>query len=410
MAAKLVAEEGTLKGLVLSLEDSDQWIIGRDPDACQLIIEDPVASRRHLICRNTSEGIILENLSTTNPVQVNSESVNEPRLLSNGDLVKIGSGTFRFYSESEAQVINDMTEAPLQKEELPVSKSPEEEINGEEEENHEEEPFVNEEEVEITANEEPDEEADNTEDANDIEVKEASIERAGGEEEEPQDEAIAEQMPEEEAANEKPEEEAADEEPEEEAVDEEEPRSDSIFDEEIDENEQILANINFDLLETGRWLLKVISGPNNGAEFAMQPGSTYMIGTDPNSCDIIFHDTSVSRQHARITVEGEDKLFIEDLKSKNGTLIDSNPLEGRQPLQPNTVVTLGTTSFVVFDREGEMQTIISPILPSIVKALQDRESEDKQRKRDAGNEKKLPQSPLLSLKRSSCPRKKTNRK
>ena len=101
----------------------------------------------------------------------------------------------------------------------------------------------------------------------------------------------------------------------------------------------------------------------------MQASNSYVIGTDPNSCDIVFHDTSVSRQHARITIAADDKLYLEDLKSRNGTLVDGEPLKSRKQLQPNVVVTLGTTSFIVYDREGEMQTIISPLLPSIVKVL-----------------------------------------
>ena len=102
MAAKLVAEEGALKGLVLSLEHGDQWVIGRDPDSCQILIEDPSASRKHLICKTSPQGIIVENLSETNPIQVNEEEVKEPRLLQNGDAVKIGEGTFRFYAEAAA--------------------------------------------------------------------------------------------------------------------------------------------------------------------------------------------------------------------------------------------------------------------------------------------------------------------
>ena len=78
MAAKLVAEEGVLKGLVLSLEEGDQWIIGRDPDTCQLLVEDPSASRKHLICRTTPKGIMVENLSQTHPTEVNDEPVKEP--------------------------------------------------------------------------------------------------------------------------------------------------------------------------------------------------------------------------------------------------------------------------------------------------------------------------------------------
>lgn len=283
MPAIFVAEEGEQKGLTLTLEKGEQWVIGRDPEACQLLIEDPSASRKHLVCRTSSEGIIVENLSETNPVEVNKEEVKEPRLLKNGDSVKIGDGIFRFYSEGDTQVIERQ----------------EEKIEDTNEEHGKEEIF-----------------------------------------------------------------------------DEEAPEHETIFEEITDEDKGILAEIDFDLRETGRWLLKVIGGPNNGAEFSMQAGNSYIIGTDPTSCDVVFHDTSVSRQHAKLTVSESDTLAIEDLKSRNGTLVDGQPIEGKSALEPNTLVNLGTSSFLVFDRDGDMQTIISPLLPSIVKVLQ-KEGEEK---------------------------------
>lgn len=283
MAAKFIAEEGELKGLTLSLEEGNEWVIGRDPEACQLLVEDPLASRKHLLCRSSPQGIVLENLSQTNPVQVNQEEVKEPRLLKHGDAVKIGSGIFRFYEELDAKVI-------------PNTKR-------EEGEN-------------MTADSEP------------------------------------------------------------------EPTHETIYKEISEEDKGILAEIDFDLRDTGRWLLKVIGGPNNGAEFSMQSGSSYVIGTDPNTCDVIFHDTSVSRQHARVTITENNTITIEDLKSRNGTLVDGEKIQGRRPLETNTLVTLGTTSFLIFDREGDMQTIISPLLPSIVKVLQ-KEDEKKQLEKKA---------------------------
>jgi len=123
-------------------------------------------------------------------------------------------------------------------------------------------------------------------------------------------------------------------------------------------------------------MLKVIGGPNNGAEFTMQTGHSYTIGTDPSSCDVVFHDTSISRQHARITANENNTLTIEDLKSRNGTLIDGKPCTESTPLETNMLVSIGTTSFIIFDREGDMQTIISPLLPSIVKVLQ-KDAEEK---------------------------------
>lgn len=155
---------------------------------------------------------------------------------------------------------------------------------------------------------------------------------------------------------------------------EEKSEVDTIFNEE-DNDKNALTEINFDV-DTGRWLLKVIGGPNNGAEFSMHTASVYTLGTDPASCDIVFHDTSVSRQHARLSIGADDAIAIEDLKSRNGTIVDGEGIKGKRRLEPNVVVTLGTSSFTIYDREGEMQTIISPLLPAIVKVLQNEEPKE----------------------------------
>src|SRR5437868_3104323 len=97
MVAQLIAEEGKLKGLILSLEGRKEWIIGRDPDFAQIILEDAAVSRRQVQCRSTNEGIIIENLSLTNPIYVNGKELKNTLLLHNGDSVKIGNGVYRFY-------------------------------------------------------------------------------------------------------------------------------------------------------------------------------------------------------------------------------------------------------------------------------------------------------------------------
>jgi type III secretion system YscD/HrpQ family protein len=135
-------------------------------------------------------------------------------------------------------------------------------------------------------------------------------------------------------------------------------------------DDKMLANIHFGLEEQGRWLLKVIGGPNNGAEFHMESAKEYILGTDPKSADIIFQDNSVSRQHAKISILDNDSIEIEDLNSKNGIFIKNERIQGKQSLPVSTIVTVGTTSFIIYDREGDMHTIISPLLPSIVKSLQ----------------------------------------
>lgn len=295
MAEVLVIQEGSLKGKEFALSGRENWILGRDPDLAQIVLEDPSVSREHVRISKAGLEYQLENLSETSAALVNGREVREPTIIGNGDLITLGEQTLRLESRP-AQ--DSYQEEPYE------LKPAEEAMNPQEEENKAPEETVTAE----TATEE---------------------------------------------------------------------RHDSIFGEEKDLPNKGLAHINFDLLDSGKFLLKVIGGPNNGAEFSMNPGHTYLIGTDPASCDIVFHDTSVSRQHARVYVTDDKNIAIEDLKSRNGTLVDGKTIEARTPLSSNSVVTVGTSSFVIYDREGNMQTIISPLLPQIVKALQKEEVEEK---------------------------------
>ncbi|HRD55396.1 MAG TPA: type III secretion system inner membrane ring subunit SctD [Parachlamydiaceae bacterium] len=301
MPAKFVAEEGTLKGLELPLENGDSWIIGRDPDICQILIEDPSVSRRHILCKKSDLGITVENLSDSNKAFLNDQEILSPTLLQNSDFLRLGSSSYRFYADNEKD------------ETLP--ESPPDEV-----------------------------------------VSEEGQEMPKEEEEE---EDLAEAVQEEPLQNDH-------------AVELE--QEDSIFYESEEEDpEKALANINFDYADPGRFLLKVISGANNGAEFSMQTGHTYVVGKDPSAADIIFNDNSVSRQHVRLIIDEENKIFIEDLKSRNGTLVDGESLTEKKELESNALVTIGTTSFIIYDKESAMQTVISPLMPSIVKILQQKE-------------------------------------
>lgn len=241
MAGYLIGEEGPLAGLILRFEEGTEWVIGRDPDVVGLVLEDPMVSRKHVICRLTPEGYVLENLSAVNPATQNGLIIAEPVLLREGDIIQIGNTFFRF-SES-----------------LP-----------------------------------------------------------------------------------KPEEAAP-----------------TLLEESSD-----LASLSMATPPEARWMIKVITGPNTGAEFYMHKGKTYVLGKDPELCDIIFQDLSVSRQHARLTIDENDSVFIEDLGSRNGTLVGGKIITDKQPLASQDQVTLGTTSFLVIDREQTRETLVSEA-PSI---------------------------------------------
>jgi serine phosphatase RsbU (regulator of sigma subunit) len=70
-------------------------------------------------------------------------------------------------------------------------------------------------------------------------------------------------------------------------------------------------------------------------------GCTLLIGRS-STCDLSLPDRSMSRRHARVYSDGED-WYIEDLGSRNGTLVDGVPIDRPQPLEPSSVVTVGDT-------------------------------------------------------------------
>ena len=119
----------------------------------------------------------------------------------------------------------------------------------------------------------------------------------------------------------------------------------------------------FNLLAETPLLLKVIGGPNAGAEIGLERGRTYLLGKDANTCDIVFQDLSVSRNHARLTVTPEGLLELEDLGSKNGTLVSGTPLTEKRSVTSQDLVAMGTTVFLIIDREAVQETIYSPLLP-----------------------------------------------
>jgi len=69
-----------------------------------------------------------------------------------------------------------------------------------------------------------------------------------------------------------------------------------------------------------------------------------------NDCDIQIDDQSVSSKHARIVAEadpyldGNKILFIEDLKSTNGTKLNGQPVV-KEKLADGDMLTIGFTEF-----------------------------------------------------------------
>jgi len=121
---KLITTSGPLKGQVVNLEEKSEWLIGRDPDQCNFVIEDTTVSRKHCKIYKTPDGFIIKNLSITNPVEVNDESIDE-YLLKEKDKIKIGETYFLFTILSEEDIKQEPIEEYV-KEEIPEEKIEEE--------------------------------------------------------------------------------------------------------------------------------------------------------------------------------------------------------------------------------------------------------------------------------------------
>ncbi len=90
------------------------------------------------------------------------------------------------------------------------------------------------------------------------------------------------------------------------------------------------------------WQLRVLNGPARGRTHAI--GQRLGIGRAPSS-DLQLPDQEVSRQHARIVSDEHGRHVLEDLASRNGTLVNGRAIE-RFVLEPHTVITIVETELV----------------------------------------------------------------
>ncbi|MBN2478898.1 MAG: type III secretion system inner membrane ring subunit SctD [Parachlamydiales bacterium] len=296
--------EGLLKGESINLEEKDEWIIGRDPDQCNFVIEDSACSRKHGHILKTDEGYLLKNLSETNPIEVNDDAI-DSYILKEGDKIKIGNTIFLF-TDIEKDEIEEIFE------------DKEEEIYDEINEKPEEKEI----DEEITEETEKEEEKDKT------------VHRYKDKDKE----------------------------------------EETIYEEPVEE-------LPFGLIQDSPYILKVISGPNAGAEFGMEKSRSYVIGKDPNVADIIFTDLSVSKQNSAISIDEDGNIFLEDLKSKNGTYVNNVQIKEKTNLTPQDLISVGTTTFLIVSKEEAQETIYSPA-PTFEVLKEEEETLDKEEKKE----------------------------
>ncbi len=97
---------------------------------------------------------------------------------------------------------------------------------------------------------------------------------------------------------------------------------------------------------------------NTEAQVLTLTTGTYVLGRS-RSVDLPVNDPNASRRHARLIV-GPKGTYIEDLGSKNGTLVNGAPLLARVPLVVGDHLTIGTQEYIVrasLDRDPAVESL-----------------------------------------------------
>jgi DNA-binding winged helix-turn-helix (wHTH) protein len=73
---------------------------------------------------------------------------------------------------------------------------------------------------------------------------------------------------------------------------------------------------------------------------------------------VYVDDTGASRQHARITIDGQGATIV-DLGSKNGTIVNGKPIDGSATLADGSLIVLGATAmrFRIFEASSTTETV-----------------------------------------------------
>lgn len=113
-----------------------------------------------------------------------------------------------------------------------------------------------------------------------------------------------------------------------------------------------------------KYLLKILSGPHQGAEVALDEGEL-VIGSSQN-CDLIISDTLVSGEHLKIVVM-ESGVSIVPLASP--VYYDGEEISKDEyfPVEPFKFISVGSTHFIIGPVEGEWPALSAADIPNLTR-------------------------------------------
>jgi len=100
-------------------------------------------------------------------------------------------------------------------------------------------------------------------------------------------------------------------------------------------------------------VLKNISSPA-GESKSLEPGQ-YTIGRNPD-CEFYLTDKSVSRKHALLELDRSGQVYLTDLQSRNGTMVNGRPIFSKALLKPKDEIAFGEVRFRLSDATSRIAT------------------------------------------------------
>jgi len=107
--------------------------------------------------------------------------------------------------------------------------------------------------------------------------------------------------------------------------------------------------------EEGTPRLVVLMGPEAGRRYSLE-GSSVLVGR-ADECDVQLDDTKVSRRHARLVRMEDGSWLLEDLGSRNGTLVNGEAADLR-PLRVGDRIQLSGETLLSFTRQDPIEDLL----------------------------------------------------
>ncbi len=99
-------------------------------------------------------------------------------------------------------------------------------------------------------------------------------------------------------------------------------------------------------------VLRVIGGPNHDTRIQV-PEQGLELGRGVDGPGGLYGDQLMSGRHAELWWDAAGGLHLEDLQSRNGTLLNGKPITGTPAVEPGDEIKIGETTLVVLVSRGQ---------------------------------------------------------